>query len=194
MDQAKAGELVKLEDTGKTVADRNEDIPGYIVRTASGEEIGKVDELLIDAAEEKVRFLIVASGGLQGIGKDKTFIPVDAVKSINEGELKFSSAPPGTRLPEPRNTIRTSPKPDPTTRGCTATTAFRPIGARATPIPYTPTIPAEATPAHQVLAGARSRKEKRAPVNRCSIELSWPITGRSDLPDPRPPTTPDLKS
>lgn len=55
MGQAEAGQLVKLGDTGKTVADINEDIRGFTVRTASGEEIGKVDELLVDAAEEKVR-------------------------------------------------------------------------------------------------------------------------------------------
>lgn len=77
-------ELVKLGDTGKTVADKNEDIRGYTVRAGSGEEIGTVEELLIDVSEAKVRFLIVASGGFLGIGKDKTFIPVDAVRSINE--------------------------------------------------------------------------------------------------------------
>lgn len=80
MGQEEAGQLLKLGDTGKTVADKSEDIRGYSVRTASGKEIGEIDELLVDAAEEKVRFLIVASGGFLGIGKDKTFIPVDAVK------------------------------------------------------------------------------------------------------------------
>lgn len=93
MGQAEAGQLVKLGDTGKTVADKNEDIRGYTVRTASGEEIGKVDELLVDAAEEKVRFLIVASEGFLGIGKDKTFIPVDAVRSINETHTEVLIGP-----------------------------------------------------------------------------------------------------
>ena len=81
-------ELVKLGDTGKTIADRHEDIRGYTVRAGSGEEIGKVEELLIDVEEEKVRFLMVASGGFLGIGKDKTFIPVDVVKSINEKDTE----------------------------------------------------------------------------------------------------------
>ena len=80
MGQEEAGQLLKLGDTGETVADKSEDIRGYSVRTASGKEIGEIDELLVDAAAEKVRFLIVASGGFLGIGKDKTFIPVDAVK------------------------------------------------------------------------------------------------------------------
>jgi sporulation protein YlmC with PRC-barrel domain len=93
MGQAESGQLVKLGDTGKTVADKNEDIRGYSVRTASGEEVGEVDELLVDAAEEKVRFLIVASGGFLGIGKDKTFIPVDAVRSINESDTEVLIGP-----------------------------------------------------------------------------------------------------
>lgn len=82
-----SGELVKLGDTGKTVAGTAEDIRGYSVRTESGEEIGQVEDLLVDVEEEKVRFLIVASGGFLGIGKDKTFIPVDAVTNIQDGEV-----------------------------------------------------------------------------------------------------------
>lgn len=83
MEQGETSELVRLGDTGKTVADANEDIRGHTVRSDSGEEIGKVEELLVDVAEKKVRFLVIASGGFLGIGKDKTFIPVDTIKSIN---------------------------------------------------------------------------------------------------------------
>ena len=64
MGQAEAGQLVKPGDTGKTVADKNEDIRGYTVRTASGEEIGKVDDLLV-----------VASGGFLGIGRTRRSSP-----------------------------------------------------------------------------------------------------------------------
>lgn len=84
MSQNEVRELVKLGDTGKTVADIHEDIRGYTARDRSGEEIGKVEELLIDPQEEKVRFLIIASGGFLGIGKDKAFLPVDVVGSIND--------------------------------------------------------------------------------------------------------------
>lgn len=81
-----AWELVKLGDAGKTVADVHEDIRGYTARDSSDEEIGKVEELLIDVDEEKVRFLVIASGGFLGIGKDKTFVPVDAIRSISEND------------------------------------------------------------------------------------------------------------
>lgn len=87
MGPSEARELVRLGDSGKTVADRHEDIRGYTVRAGDDEEIGKVEELLIDVEEEKVRFLIVASGGFLGIGKDKTFIPVDAVSIVLDREV-----------------------------------------------------------------------------------------------------------
>lgn len=94
MDRNQVGELVKLGDTGKTVADIHEDIRGFTVRDGAGGELGKVEELLIDLEEEKVRFLIIASGGFLGIGKDKVFLPVDAVKSINhsDGEVIIDQA------------------------------------------------------------------------------------------------------
>lgn len=97
---------------------------------------------------------------------------------------KLSSALHGTRLPEPRSTIRTSPKPDPTTRGSTATTAFRPTGARATPIPHTPAIPAEA-PDQSLLAGLKVAVGEAWSRRSCWVEQSKPLcpTCRSCTPD-----------
>jgi sporulation protein YlmC with PRC-barrel domain len=86
MGQNETRELVKLGDSRKSRTHIHDDIRGYTVRTGSGEEIGKVEELLIDVEEEKVRFLIVASGGFLGIGKDKTSVPVDLVKSITKND------------------------------------------------------------------------------------------------------------
>lgn len=93
MGQEETGQLVQLGNTGKTVAGKSEDIRGYSVRTASGEEIGEIGELLADAAEEKVRFLMASFGGFLGIGKDKTFIPVDAVRSISESDADVLIGP-----------------------------------------------------------------------------------------------------
>ena len=75
--------LIKLSDSGQTVAPE-EDIRGLDVKDKDGDDIGKVDDLLIDDAENKVRFLEVASGGFLGIGEDKSFIPVDAITRIDE--------------------------------------------------------------------------------------------------------------
>ena len=86
MEQNETHELVKLGDSRKSLTHQHDDVRGYTVRTSSGEEIGKVEELLVDVEEEKVRFLIVASGGFLGLAKDKTYIPVDVVKSITKHE------------------------------------------------------------------------------------------------------------
>ncbi|WP_309065608.1 PRC-barrel domain-containing protein [Microbacterium sp.] len=80
------GELIPLKDTDQTVA-RDDDIRGMTVRDADGEEIGKVDELLVDTVEDRVRFLVVASGGFLGLGEHKSYIPVDAVTAVRDEEV-----------------------------------------------------------------------------------------------------------
>lgn len=82
MDTNEPHKMVKLRDTDETVAMDDEDIRGYSVKDRNGEDIGKIDDLLVDAAENKVRFIEVASGGFLGIGKDRTSIPVDAITKI----------------------------------------------------------------------------------------------------------------
>lgn len=87
MATADARTLVKLSDIDQTVADREEDIRNRHVKDRNGEDIGKVDELMIDSDEHKVRFLDVASGGFLGIGQEETFIPVDAITAIDAEEV-----------------------------------------------------------------------------------------------------------
>lgn len=81
--------LVKLTDTDETIISSDEDIRGRHVKDKSGEDLGKVDELLIDTTENKVRFLIVASGGFLGLGEQKSFIPVDAVTQVQDEEVRI---------------------------------------------------------------------------------------------------------
>ncbi|HET8795468.1 MAG TPA: PRC-barrel domain-containing protein [Arthrobacter sp.] len=81
--------LVKLKDTDETVVSGDEDIRGRSVKDRAGEDLGKVDDLLIDSKENKVRFLIVASGGFLGLGESKSFIPVDAVKHVLDDQVRI---------------------------------------------------------------------------------------------------------
>lgn len=85
-------ELMKLSDTARTVAAGDEDIRGRDVKSRGGEDLGKVDDLLIDPEEDKVRFLVVASGGFLGLGETKSFIPVDAVSRITAEEVHIDRA------------------------------------------------------------------------------------------------------
>ncbi|BDZ40413.1 PRC-barrel domain-containing protein [Microbacterium suwonense] len=96
-------ELIALGDSDRTVA-KDDDIRGRTVIDVGGEEIGKIDDLLIDAEEQKVRFLIVASGGFLGIGEQKSYIPVDAVASVDDDRV---------RIDQSRERLRSAPVYDP---------------------------------------------------------------------------------
>ncbi|MCA2219030.1 PRC-barrel domain-containing protein [Jidongwangia harbinensis] len=76
--------LVKLSDSDQILADPTEDIRGRKVEDRNGEDLGKVDDLLIDAEEGRIRFLRVEHGGILGIGATASFIPIDAITRIAE--------------------------------------------------------------------------------------------------------------
>jgi sporulation protein YlmC with PRC-barrel domain len=80
----------RLRDNHKTVAGSDEDIRGRMVRDKDGQEVGKIEGLLLDDVEEKVRFMEVASGGFLGIGETKSFIPVDAIRRITDHDVFIS--------------------------------------------------------------------------------------------------------
>jgi sporulation protein YlmC with PRC-barrel domain len=84
--------LVKLSDSQLTVADPAEDVRGRKVLDKAGEEIGEVDDLLIDDRENKVRFLQVASGGFLGIGETKFLIPVEAITAVQSDAIQVDQA------------------------------------------------------------------------------------------------------
>jgi sporulation protein YlmC with PRC-barrel domain len=76
--------LVRLADTDLTLADTDDDVRGKTVVDRGEEEIGEVDDLVIDEDERRVRLLQVGSGGFLGIGKQKVLVPVDAVTSVGD--------------------------------------------------------------------------------------------------------------
>jgi sporulation protein YlmC with PRC-barrel domain len=79
--------LSKLSASGQTIANGDHDIRGRKVKDKAGNEIGTVDDLLIDDEERKVRFLLVEHGGFLGLGETKSFIPVDAITRITADEV-----------------------------------------------------------------------------------------------------------
>jgi sporulation protein YlmC with PRC-barrel domain len=81
--------LVKLRDTEWTVADRAADIRGRRVLDPAGEEVGTVEDLLIDAGERQVRLLQVASGGFLGLGATTFLLPVEAITRISDETVQI---------------------------------------------------------------------------------------------------------
>jgi sporulation protein YlmC with PRC-barrel domain len=82
--------VFRLSDIDRTLADPAADVRGRTACDRHGKEIGKVEELLVDDEEYKVRFLQISSGGFLGIGKDRFLVPVDAVESVEPDRVTVS--------------------------------------------------------------------------------------------------------
>jgi len=76
--------LLRLNETDLTVADPRSDVRERTVVDADGQEIGTVDDLLVDDSEHRVRFLRVRHGGFLGIGAEHFLVPVDAVSEVTD--------------------------------------------------------------------------------------------------------------
>ena len=77
-----ASTLRRLHDIGETVAYADADVRGRKVLDNTGKHVGTVDGVMVDDAENKVRFLRVECGGFLGLGATHVLIPVDAITSI----------------------------------------------------------------------------------------------------------------
>lgn len=79
--------LSRLRENDKTVSGSDEDIRGRMVKDKDGQDLGKIEGLMIDDVEHKVRFMEVATGGILGFGQQKSFIPVEAITRIAADEV-----------------------------------------------------------------------------------------------------------
>jgi sporulation protein YlmC with PRC-barrel domain len=84
--------LIRLTETDRTLADADQDIRGRTVLDRDGNEIGKVEDLMIDAEENQVRMLRVEQGGLSGIGATPLFVPVQTVQQLTEDEVRIDQS------------------------------------------------------------------------------------------------------
>lgn len=91
MSQARQPTMIRLSDTDRTIPNPDEDIRGRKVVDRDGERLGKVSDLLIDDSAMRARFLIVEHGGILGIGATQSFIPVEAVTSIDTDDVQVNT-------------------------------------------------------------------------------------------------------
>jgi uncharacterized protein YrrD len=91
MTAPQASIMAKLSQTGRTVADPAQDIRGRRVRDVDGEDVGTVDDLLVDNGSGKVRFLRVGHGGILGFGRIVAYLPVELVVSADEAGVRIDS-------------------------------------------------------------------------------------------------------
>jgi sporulation protein YlmC with PRC-barrel domain len=82
--------LLRLSNTGLVLADASQDVRGLPVKDVEGATIGKVVDLLIDDTEKRVRFLLVSTGGVLGIGEERFLVPVDAIAAIHKDHVHIA--------------------------------------------------------------------------------------------------------
>lgn len=88
MDIHTASALVRIGDLHETVNNmHDQDIRGRHAKDVDGHDLGHISDLLVDQAENKVRLLEITSGGFLGIGRDKVYIPVDAITTIDGDDV-----------------------------------------------------------------------------------------------------------
>ncbi|GAA1448769.1 hypothetical protein GCM10009641_77520 [Mycobacterium cookii] len=75
-------ELLPLAGTGFGLADDQDDVRGMTVLDVRDHRVGEVEEILLDADERRARMLVVASGGVLGLGDHHRLVPVDAVSGV----------------------------------------------------------------------------------------------------------------
>lgn len=75
-------ELLPLGDSELTLAEEQDDVRGMTVMDVRDHRVGEVEEILLDAEERRARLLVVASGGILGLGEHKRLVPVDAVSRV----------------------------------------------------------------------------------------------------------------
>lgn len=80
-----ARDLDRLSRSGLTSADLenlDEDLTGRTVYDRLGEQIGTVEDVLVDTVRLRAPFILVSWGGLLGIGKQQRLVPMEAVDRI----------------------------------------------------------------------------------------------------------------
>jgi sporulation protein YlmC with PRC-barrel domain len=83
--------LLRLSDTDFDIPD-DQDIRGRTVIDQNGNEIGKIDDLLMDPQTRRIRFLQVTSGGFLGIGGRMMLIPVQAIARFDRNYVEIDQS------------------------------------------------------------------------------------------------------
>jgi len=91
MTTSDSSKLVRLSDTNLTLEHAAEDVRGFKVIDSEGNDVGHVDDLMIDESHRKVRFLVVAAGGFLGIGEKRFWLPVDSVTALAEETVRVDT-------------------------------------------------------------------------------------------------------
>ena len=85
--------LIRLSDTDFDLSDQD-DARGRTVIDQHGNDIGDVNDLIVDPQQRKVRFLLVTSGGFLGIGSRMMLIPTESISRVTNKVVAIDQASP----------------------------------------------------------------------------------------------------
>ncbi len=84
--------LSSLRDTDWTISSSAQDIRGRMAKDKDGRDLGRIEDLVVDDVERKVRFMEVATGGFLGFGESKSFIPIEAITRTTPDDVYVGHA------------------------------------------------------------------------------------------------------
>lgn len=77
-------DMETLRGGNLVLASQEDDVRGMGVVDLNGHRLGDVDDLVVDKQHCRARLLVVTSGGILGISPTQRFIPVDAVRRVDD--------------------------------------------------------------------------------------------------------------
>jgi len=87
-----SGMLRLLGESRFAFANPFQDVRGWAVRDTDAQDVGQLADVLIDEKARKVRFLKVAHDGILGFGSSHSFIPVEAVIAVADGQVTVEAS------------------------------------------------------------------------------------------------------
>jgi sporulation protein YlmC with PRC-barrel domain len=76
-----------LDETRLKLANSEEDVRGRRLIDSRGNEIGRIEDIIVDDREGKARFLALAKGGFLGIGEKRFFVPVGTIARVEKNAV-----------------------------------------------------------------------------------------------------------
>lgn len=76
--------MVRLQDSTLRIADPADDVVGMTAVDPEGRRLGEVDDLVIDETHRRARLLVVASGGLLGLGRFERLVPIEMITRVDD--------------------------------------------------------------------------------------------------------------
>ena len=81
------------------------EVEGFVVRNSAGEDLGKISDVLVMAADGRIPFVAVAFGGFLGLGEKVVPVPTQAIK--------LNAADKVATIEIPVETLQNAPNVDP---------------------------------------------------------------------------------